>query len=99
GVGDENDRQFPERHQLHRPEHLVEAFRDEQFEKLSASNSINEEGGSDIPTLIRERPMHIRDVARSKFHSAVLTNDAVSNLYICGLGRGGRLGLGDENTR
>ncbi|MBE3109720.1 MAG: BTB/POZ domain-containing protein, partial [Acidobacteria bacterium] len=43
--------------------------------------------------------MHIRDVALSKFHSAVLTNDAVSNLYVCGLGRGGRLGLGDENTK
>ena len=43
--------------------------------------------------------MHIRDVALSKFHTAVLTNDPVSNLYVCGLGRGGRLGLGDENTR
>lgn len=98
GVGDEDDRQFPERHQLHRPEHLVEAFRDGQFEK-NAPNSINEEGGDDIPTLIRERPLHIRDVALSKFHSAVLTDDPVSNLYICGLGRGGRLGLGDENTK
>jgi hypothetical protein len=41
----------------------------------------------------------IRDVVLSKFHSAVLTADPVSNLYVCGIGRGGRLGLGDENTR
>ncbi|KAK3945671.1 BTB/POZ domain-containing protein 1 [Diplogelasinospora grovesii] len=41
----------------------------------------------------------IRDVVLSKLHSAVLTMDPVSNLYVCGIGRGGRLGLGDENTR
>ncbi|MDA4133822.1 MAG: hypothetical protein OK454_11975, partial [Thaumarchaeota archaeon] len=29
----------------------------------------------------------------------MLTTDPVSNLYVCGIGRGGRLGLGDENTR
>lgn len=41
----------------------------------------------------------IQDVVLSKLHSAVLTADPVSNLYVCGVGRGGRLGLGDENTR
>lgn len=35
----------------------------------------------------------------SKLHTAILTTDPVSNLYICGVGRGGRLGLGDENTQ
>jgi alpha-tubulin suppressor-like RCC1 family protein len=35
----------------------------------------------------------------AKLHSAVLTTDPVSNLYVCGVGRGGRLGLGDENTQ
>lgn len=35
----------------------------------------------------------------SKLHSALLTTDPVSNLYVCGVGRGGRLGLGDENTQ
>jgi inhibitor of Bruton tyrosine kinase len=53
----------------------------------------------DIPALIRSRPIVIQDVALSKFHSAVLTTDPVSNMYVCGVGRGGRLGLGDENTR
>ena len=78
----------------------MEDFYNEQLEAAGASYSTNEDGDEDeIPALIRERPMHIRDVALSKFHSAVLTNDPVSNLYVCGLGRGGRLGLGDENTR
>lgn len=35
----------------------------------------------------------------SKLHSAVITTDPVANLYLAGIGRGGRLGLGDENTR
>lgn len=35
----------------------------------------------------------------SKLHTAVVTDDPVSNLYICGVGRAGRLGLGDENTQ
>ncbi|KAK4145184.1 uncharacterized protein C8A04DRAFT_35909 [Dichotomopilus funicola] len=54
---------------------------------------------SKIPTLVLSRPLMIQDVVLSKLHSAVLTADPVSNLYICGVGRGGRLGLGDENTR
>ena len=54
---------------------------------------------STAPSMVLNRPLIIRDVVLSKFHSAVLTTDPVSNLYICGVGRGGRLGLGDENTR
>lgn len=53
----------------------------------------------DIPNLIRNRPLLIHDMAMSKFHTAILTTDEVSNLYVCGVGRGGRLGLGDENTQ
>ncbi|EAQ84883.1 hypothetical protein CHGG_08897 [Chaetomium globosum CBS 148.51] len=54
---------------------------------------------SKTPTLVLNRPLMIQDVVLSKLHSAVLTTDPVSNLYVCGIGRGGRLGLGDENTR
>lgn len=54
---------------------------------------------SKTPALILSRPLLIQDAVLSKLHSAVLTDDAVSNLYVCGVGRGGRLGLGDENTR
>ncbi len=53
----------------------------------------------EVPTLIRNRPLFIQDVVLSKLHSAILTTDPMSNLYVCGVGRGGRLGLGDENTR
>ena len=35
----------------------------------------------------------------SKLHTAILTTDPFSNLYVCGVGRGGRLGLGDFNTQ
>ncbi|KAM7207286.1 BTB/POZ domain containing protein [Naviculisporaceae sp. PSN 640] len=98
GFGDEDDRQFPERVYLKRPEHLLVRFYNEYLEEVGlqgpASNDL-----SRIPALILNRPLLIRDVVLAKFHSAVLTEDPVSNLYVCGIGRGGRLGLGDENTR
>ena len=101
GVGDESDRQFPEKLYLNRPEQLIESFYQDYLSTKDASTADRSENGKPggIPTLVRSRPMHIRDVALSKFHSAILTADPVSNLYICGVGRGGRLGLGDENTR
>ncbi|CAK7197595.1 hypothetical protein SEUCBS139899_000243 [Sporothrix eucalyptigena] len=103
GLGDGDDRQFPERVYLKRPDHLVRRFYEEhleeakqldQIEALSPSTDV-----SDIPALIQGRPLLIHDVVLSKLHSAILTADPVSNLYMCGIGRGGRLGLGDENTR
>jgi inhibitor of Bruton tyrosine kinase len=54
---------------------------------------------SDLPILTRYRPIIIKDVVLSKLHSAILTNDPESNLYLCGFGPGGRLGMGDETTR
>lgn len=54
---------------------------------------------SELPSLIRNRPIIIKDVVLSKLHSAILTNDPESNLYMCGVGSGGRLGMGDETTR
>ncbi|CAK7225932.1 hypothetical protein SBRCBS47491_006055 [Sporothrix bragantina] len=103
GLGDGDDRQFPERVYLKRPDHLVHRFHEEhleetkqhdQIEALSATSDV-----ADIPALIQGRPLLIHDVVLSKLHSAILTADPVSNLYMCGIGRGGRLGLGDENTR
>lgn len=49
--------------------------------------------------MVRSRPITIQDVHMSKLHSAVLTTDPESNLYMCGHGKGGRLGTGDERTR
>lgn len=98
GVGDANDRQYPERINLARPDQLVHRFYhshlDQQEMETPASLDIDE-----IPTLIRNRPLVIQGVCMSKLHSAILTADPVANLYICGVGRGGRLGLGDENTQ
>ena len=99
GLGDQDDRQFPERVILKRPEHLLSRFHQEYLDKAGLDGSGFGGDISRIPALVLSRPLTIRDVVLSKLHSAVLTNDAVSNLYVCGVGRGGRLGLGDENTR
>ncbi|CAK7566316.1 MAG: hypothetical protein SEPTF4163_004256 [Sporothrix epigloea] len=103
GLGDGDDRQFPERVYLKRPDHLVRRFYSEYIEKTKQHDRIEApsatSGGVQIPALIQGRPLLIHDVVLSKLHSAVLTADPISNLYMCGIGRGGRLGLGDENTR
>ncbi|ORY57567.1 uncharacterized protein BCR38DRAFT_354310 [Pseudomassariella vexata] len=97
GLGDQDDRQYPERVFLQRPEHLIQYFHDKHkgrgMEDSLASDS------SEVPILTRNRPLNVQDVILSKLHSAILTTDPISNLYICGIGRGGRLGLGDENTQ
>jgi len=98
GFGDDEDRQFPERVHFKRPDHLLQRFYNEYLESAGLEGTASTDL-SKIPTLVLERPLVIRDVVLSKLHSAVVTNDPVSNLYICGVGRGGRLGLGDENTR
>lgn len=99
GVGDENDRQYPERIYLTRPETLLHRFYHSHLAQHEVDASTSLPDIEDIPTLIRSPPLVIQDVVMSKLHTAVLTTDPVSNLYICGVGRGGRLGLGDENTQ
>ncbi|KAI0138908.1 hypothetical protein F4776DRAFT_662609 [Hypoxylon sp. NC0597] len=102
GLGDEDDRQFPERIYLKRPDHLIQRFYDQYLEEKKRHSDIEDSMSrdlSEVPTLIQNRPLIIQDVVLSKLHSAVLTTDPISNLYVCGIGRGGRLGLGDENTR
>ncbi|KAK4201542.1 hypothetical protein QBC40DRAFT_347764 [Triangularia verruculosa] len=98
GFGDEDDRQYPERVFLKRPDHLLQRFYNEYLEEIGAQRPASQDLAK-IPALVLNRPLTIQDVVLSKLHSAVLTTDPVSNLYICGVGRGGRLGLGDENTR
>lgn len=106
GLGDEDDRHFPERIQLTRPTHLLDrlledhlASRGEQgtVEDL-ASSTTNAGTHRELPAVVRHRPITIQNVVMAKLHTAVLTTDPVSNLYICGFGSGGRLGTGDENT-
>lgn len=105
GFKDEDDRQHPEKITLKRPDHLLFRFYREHLEEYKPGFSFADPSKpmprsvEELPTLITNRPMVIRDVALSKLHSAVLTNDPESNLFICGFGPGGRLGTGDESTR
>ncbi|KAF3937021.1 hypothetical protein ABW19_dt0209902 [Dactylella cylindrospora] len=43
-------------------------------------------------------PVYIKDIQMAKFHTAIITTAASNNLYVCGHGPGGRLGLGHEST-
>lgn len=109
GLGDEDDRQFPERVALGRPEHLLHRFLEDHKEQALRRTQVG--GAADliasqhsfeqaiIPTVVRSKPLSIQDMAMSKLHTAVITNDPESNLFICGFGPGGRLGTGDETTR
>lgn len=111
GLGDQDDRAFPERVNLRRPEHLIRKFYEENLtdedHKWSSYDPQHQRvpidvGGmwiEDIPWTVRSRPLTIQNVFMAKFHSAVLTTDPECNLYMCGHGQGGRLGLGDERTR
>ncbi|KAF2733420.1 hypothetical protein EJ04DRAFT_565089 [Polyplosphaeria fusca] len=110
GFGDEDDRQFPERIILRRPDHLLKRFHREHLEQKAQDrafmNMPPQDSGAlepmavmDLPVHIRNIPIVIQDVQMSKLHTAVLTTDPASNLYMCGHGPGGRLGTGNEVTR
>ncbi|EHK96040.1 putative BTB/POZ domain-containing protein 1 [Glarea lozoyensis 74030] len=107
GFGDEDNRQYPEKVTLKRPDHLLFRFYREYLESIkdtdealySLSSRSNPKLVSDLPTLVANRPIVIHDVTLSKLHSAILTTDPESNLFMCGFGPGGRLGTGDEITR
>lgn len=110
GFGDQDDRQFPERVVLRRPDHLLQRFyrehREIEVQKFAAMNVGLQNSGlvqplavTELPTHIRNTPLVIQDVKMSKLHTAILTTDPVSNLYVCGHGPGGRLGTGTETTR
>lgn len=105
GFKDQDDRQHPERINLKRPDHLLFRFYREHLEATKGASDSADNRRSfpkyvhDLPTLISSRPIIIQDVTLSKLHSAILTTDPESNLYMCGFGPGGRLGTGDETTR
>lgn len=110
GFGDEDDRQFPERIIIRRPDHLLQRFYREHRERQNQYwaamgvpapdlGPVQPKGTVELPIHIRNTPIVIQDVRMSKLHTAVLTTDPVSNLYMCGHGPGGRLGTGSETTR
>ncbi|KIX98375.1 uncharacterized protein Z520_05676 [Fonsecaea multimorphosa CBS 102226] len=106
GLGDGDDRHFPERLHFERPDHLLRRLLDDHLaERRKAwvhedlADSVGDlQSRPDLPAIIRYQPITVQDVVMSKLHTAILTNDPISNLYICGYGPGGRLGTGDENT-
>ncbi|KFY05343.1 hypothetical protein O988_00079 [Pseudogymnoascus sp. VKM F-3808] len=102
GFGDEDDRQHPEKITLKRPDHLIWRFYQEFLESKGEEDHLKKgpepKRIEDLPTLVRNRPIIIQDVTLSKLHSAILTTDPESNLYVCGFGPGGRLGLGHDIT-
>ncbi|KAJ5721589.1 uncharacterized protein N7483_009523 [Penicillium malachiteum] len=102
GLGDQDDRQFPERVTLKRPQHLLDRFYleyQEEMERLGFGQSVEHANSNDLPTIVKNKPMKIQNVFMSKLHTAIVTDDPEANLYICGFGPGGRLGTGDEATR
>jgi alpha-tubulin suppressor-like RCC1 family protein len=110
GFGDQDDRQFPERIVLRRPDHLLQRFYREHIERrrqiyasmnlpLRESGILQPKAVADLPIHIRNTPIVIQDVQMAKLHTAVLTTDPIANLYMCGHGPGGRLGTGNETTR
>ncbi|KAL2856010.1 BTB/POZ protein [Aspergillus pseudoustus] len=102
GVGDQDDRQFPERITLKRPEHLLKRlYREYQEKREDPTSTIPRETdfSQDLPAFIKAKPIKFKTIAMSKLHTAILTSDPESNLFMCGFGPGGRLGTGDETTR
>lgn len=107
GFGDEDDRQYPERVILTRPDHLFRRLYWKQLRRTESSIEGETETIStsfpsrvdSLPAAVRYKPMLIQDVRISKYHTAILTADLEANLYMCGYGPGGRLGTGDETTR
>lgn len=105
GFGDEDDRQYPERIFLKRPEHLLRRLCSEleaqrpQVRTQAAELRRSLAQTKQFPAIVQYRPIIIQDLQLSKLHSAVLTTDPEANLYMCGFGKGGRLGSGDETTR
>ena len=105
GFGSQDDRHFPERPVIKRPEHLIKRLYREHLSSLTENALVRAQDRSTIPNLedmpasVQLKAIHIFDVRLAKFHSAVLTTDPQANLYTCGYGSGGRLGTGDVQTR
>lgn len=72
GLGDGDDRQFPDRVNLKQATEPVSSG------PLPAGKKFDRIG--------------IKDIAMSRLHTVVLTDEPVSNVWICGLGGNGRLG-------
>ena len=112
GLSNEDDRQYPERIYLTRPDHLFQrfahTFQEETLGRRKAHppnidvlqpHSTTTQAKDSLPILVRNKPLIIQNIFLAKLHTAILTKDPESNLYVSGFGPGGRLGTGDDVTR
>ncbi|KAK5798283.1 hypothetical protein VI817_004574 [Penicillium citrinum] len=101
GLGDQDDRQFPERVTVQRPDHLLHRFYREYVERMENAGleDLLNPDSEELPAIITNKPIKYRNMVMSKLHTAIITDDPEANLFMCGFGPGGRLGTGDESTR
>ncbi|KAA8897612.1 hypothetical protein FN846DRAFT_783230 [Sphaerosporella brunnea] len=96
GFMDGDDRSYPERIVLPRPRQLLLEEAKRRYSGAIGNHGKTPEELLDASVLFG--PVNFEDIHLSKYHSAILTTDPHSNLFICGFGRGGRLGFGDEQN-
>ncbi len=83
GFADLDDRAHPDRMKINRAAYFEEEL----------SN------GNHIPPRQMFTPIRISDVKIAKLHTVILTADPRCNIFVCGIGSRGRLGLGDLSTQ
>jgi alpha-tubulin suppressor-like RCC1 family protein len=96
GFMDGDDRSYPERILLPRPKQLLLEEAKRRYSGVVGNHGKTPEELLDASVLFD--PVNFEDILLSKYHTAILTTDRHSNLFICGFGRGGRLGFGDEQN-
>ncbi|TKY85735.1 hypothetical protein EX895_005275 [Sporisorium graminicola] len=81
GLGDGDDRQLPDKITLRRPANAG-----------NAGNSVQNAFRASLPAGKKFDRIGIKDVAMSRLHTVILTDEQVANVWVCGLGSNGRLG-------
>lgn len=82
GLGDGDDRQFPDKITLRRG----------PANSNAALQSTKDAFRASLPAGKKFDRIGIKDVAMSRLHTVILTDEKVSNVWVCGLGGSGRLG-------
>ncbi|SOV09342.1 uncharacterized protein UDID_04189 [Ustilago sp. UG-2017a] len=82
GLGDGDDRQFPDKITLRRGE----------ANGNMGSQSTQDTFRASLPAGKKFDRIGIKDVAMGRLHTVVLTDEKLSNVWVCGLGGSGRLG-------
>ncbi|CDR98796.1 uncharacterized protein SPSC_01410 [Sporisorium scitamineum] len=81
GLGDGDDRQLPDKITLRRP-----------ATSSNAASSVQDAFRASLPAGKKFDRIGIKDIAMSRLHTVILTDEKVANVWVCGLGSNGRLG-------